>query len=94
MEENQKYKYSSKKEYSEINRGIISKLQEEKESQQSITYYTIYVEYYDEYYMHYLTIPKEYLDQIDDLRKKKEDVFAKGKILTFSDEKKTLLLMQ
>ena len=87
MEETQKYKYSSKNEYSEINRGIISKLQEEKESQQSITYYTINVEYYDEYDMHYLTIPKEYLNQIDDLRKKKEDIFAKGKILTFSDEK-------
>ena len=87
MEETQKYKYSSKNEYSEINRGIISKLQEEKESQQSITYYTINVEYYDEYDMHYLTIPKEYLNQIDDLRKKKEDIFARGKILTFSDEK-------
>ena len=87
MEETKKYKYSSKNEYSEINRGIISKLQEEKESQQSITYYTINVEYYDEYDMHYLTIPKEYLNQIDDLRKKKEDIFAKGKILTFSDEK-------
>ena len=87
MEETQKYKYSSKNEYSEINRGIISKLQEEKESQQSITYYTINVEYYDEYDMYYLTIPKEYLEQIDDLRKKKEDIFAKGKILTFSDEK-------
>ena len=87
MEETQKYKYSSKNEYSEINRSKISKIQEEKENQQNITYFTVNVEYYDEYDMHYLTIPKDYLNQIEDLRKKKEDIFTKGKILTFSDEK-------
>ena len=87
MEETQKYEYSSKNEYSEINLSKISKLQEEKENQQNITYFTVNVEYYDEYEMHYLTIPKDYLNQIEDLRKKKEDIFTKGKILTFSDEK-------
>ena len=87
MEETQKYKYSSKNEYSEINRSKISKLQEEKENQQSITYYTINIEYYIEKEMYYLTFPKEYLDQIEDLRKKKEDIFSKGRILTFSDDK-------
>ena len=45
MEETQKYKYSSKNEYSEINRSKISKIQEEKENQQNITYFTVNVEY-------------------------------------------------
>ena len=31
-------------------------------------------------------MPQEYSTQIDDLRKRKEDIFAKGKILTFTAE--------
>ena len=34
--------------------------------------------------MYYIKIPKEYLNLINNLRKRKEDIFAKGKILTFS----------
>jgi hypothetical protein len=84
--ENEKNTYESKQEYSKINKDIVSALQEEKETKQNITYYTVNVNYYNEYEMYYLVIPQDYLNQIDTLRLNKEDIFAKGKILTFSDE--------
>ena len=84
MSDNEKYKYSSKKEYSEINQNIVSKQQEEHEKKKDIIYYTINVNYYEEYEMYYLDIPKSYLSQITQLRQRKEDIFAKGKILTFT----------
>ena len=84
MSDNEKYKYSSKKEYSEINKNIVSKKQEEHEKKKDIIYYTINVNYYEEYEMYYLDIPKSYLSQITQLRQRKEDIFAKGKILTFT----------
>ena len=84
MEKNIKYKYLSKEEYSKINKEEVSKRQKEHESKQNYIYYEVNVDYYDEYEMYYLTIPNEYLNQIEDLRKRKEDIFAKGKILTFT----------
>ena len=39
MSDNEKYKYSSKKEYSEINKNIVSKKQEEHEKKR---YYLLY----------------------------------------------------
>ena len=86
MEENRKYKYSSKEEYSNINKQVVSNLQQEHESKENLTVYKINVDYYYEYEMYYLTIPNEYLNQIEDLRKRKEDIFSKGRILTFSKE--------
>ena len=86
MSNNEKYNYSSKEEYSKINKNIVSKQQKEHEKKQNQIYYTINVYYYEEYEMYYLEIPKSYLDKINQLRKKKEDIFAKGKILTFTDK--------
>ena len=86
MSNNEKYSYSSKEEYSKINKIIVSKQQKEHEKKQNHIYYTINVYYYEEYEMYYLEIPKSYLDKINQLRKKKEDIFAKGKILTFTDK--------
>ena len=84
MEENRKYKYSSKEEYSSIKKQEVTKRQQEHESKQNYIYFTVNVDYYEDYEMYYLTIPNEYLNQIEELRKKKEDIFTKGKILTFS----------
>ena len=39
------------------------------------------------YKMYFLIIPKSYLDNVEYLRKNKNDIFAKGKILTFSSDK-------
>lgn len=86
MSNNEKYSYSSKEEYSKINKIIVSKQQKEHEKKQNHIYYTINVYYYEEYEMYYLEIPKSYLDKINQLRKNKEDIFAKGKILTFTDK--------
>ena len=86
MEEEENYEYESKEQYSEINKKIVSELQLEKEEKQNRFYYTVNLEYYDYYEMYYITIPQNYLDQIEELRKRKEDIFAKGKILTFEDK--------
>ena len=81
-----KYQYKSKKEYSSLNKKIVSDQQKEHETKQNTIYFTVNVDYYDEYKKYYLVIPQLYLDQIETLRKKKQDIFAKGKILTFSYE--------
>ena len=86
MEEEENYEYESKEQYSEINKKIVSELQLEKEEKQNRFYYTVNLEYYNDYEMYYITIPQNYLDQIEELRKRKEDIFAKGKILTFEDK--------
>lgn len=84
MEQTQQYQYSSKKEYSLINKKIVSNLRKEHESKQNSIYYTINVEYYYPYKSYYVVIPSDYLRQLKTLRKRKEDIFSKGKILTFS----------
>ena len=88
MTQSEKYEYESKEEYSKINKEIVSKKQEENEEKQNNKYYTVKVDYYEYYGMYYLEIPKDYLDQITELRKTKEDIFAKGKILTFNHNNK------
>ena len=92
MEENRKYQYSSKNEYSDINKQIVSKRKQEHESKQNSTYYTVNVDYYKPYRMYYLTIPNVYLSQIEGLRQKKEDIFAKGKILTITSTNNSINL--
>ena len=84
MEKGEIYQYKSKKEYSEINREIVTNLRAEHEQKQNYTYYHVNLKYYNYYQMYYIVIPKQYLNQIKILRKRKEDIFAKGKILTFS----------
>ena len=92
--ENNKYKYITKENYSKINKAKVLKEKELKFSQQNSISFQVnvdYYEYYDEYYegqrgLYYLIIPKEYLDNIENLRKDKNDIFTRGKILTFNDE--------
>ena len=91
--DNNKYKYITKENYSRINKAKVLKERDLKFSKQSSISYSVnvdYFEYYDEYYeeergLYYIIIPKEYLDNIENLRKDKNDIFNKGKILTFSD---------
>ena len=51
---------------------------------QNSIHYKVDVMYYEDYEMYYLIIPEDYLNNIDELRQNKNDIFAKGKILTFS----------
>ena len=90
--ENNKYKYITKENYSKINKAKVLKEKELKFSQQNSISFQVnvdYYEYYDEYYeeqrgLYYLIIPKEYLDNVENLRKDKNDIFTRGKILKFS----------
>ena len=79
-----KYTYNSMEEYCIKNRRIIQKKKREQENQHKTTYYKVNVHYYKYYHMYYVVIPFNYLMNIDYLRKTKTDIFAKGKILTFS----------
>ena len=89
--DNNEYKYSTKENYSKINKAKVQEEKELKFSKQSSISYSVnvdYYEYYDEYYkeksgLYYIIIPKEYLDNIENLRKDKNDIFNRGKILTF-----------
>jgi len=90
MSEKIKYQYSSKKEYSSINKKIVEKKRQLHEEKQNKTYYSVEIKYYKPYKMYYVDIPQEYLNNIKQLRKKKEDIFSHGKILTFTEENEIL----
>ena len=72
--------------YCDYNHKIIQKEREKHESEKEDIYYDVHVEYFRPYRMYFLIIPKSYLDNVEYLRKNKNDIFAKGKILTFSSE--------
>ena len=81
--ENNKYKYTIKENYSKINKAKVLKEKELKFSQQNSISFQVNVDYY-EYYeeqrgLYYLIIPKEYLDNVENLRKDKNDIFIRGK---------------
>ena len=80
------YSYDSKEDYFDYNSQVIQEEREEHESKENITYYLVKVQYYHYYKMYYFIIPKEYLDELDYLRENKMDIFAKGKILTFTSK--------
>ena len=92
--DNNKYKYTTKENYSKINIAKVLKEKNLNFSKVKSISYTVnvdYYEYYDEYYkkkrgLYYLIIPKEYLDNLENLRKEKNDIFTRGKILTFSNK--------
>ena len=88
MEDNEKYQYNSKDEYSSINKQIVSNQKHLHETKQNSIYYSVEIKYYKYYEMYYLIMPQEYLSQIENLRQNKEDIFSKGKILTFSKDNK------
>ena len=76
--------FPSKYAYCSYNQRIIQKEREAHKLEKEDIYYTVNVQYFRPYRMYYLIIPREYLNNIDTLRKNKNDIFAKGKILTFT----------
>ena len=84
--EEEDYVFESKDDYCDYNHKIIQKEREKHESEKEDIYYDVHVEYFRPYRMYFLIIPKSYLDNVEYLRKNKNDIFAKGKILTFSSE--------
>ena len=84
MEEERDYKYNSKEDYGEINREIVLDEKSKHQTKQNSIHYNVEVMYYEDYEMYYLIIPEDYLNNIDELIQNKNDIFAKGKILTFS----------
>ena len=79
-----KYKYESKEKYSKINKKKVKEEQAKHTSKQSSIFYTVELKYYREYEIYYIIEPKVYLENIEELRKEKNDIFTKGKILRFS----------
>ena len=88
MNKARKYVFKSKDDYFYYNRRIIEEERTKHESEKDIISYKVNVQYYRPYRMHYITIPKSYLRDIDYLRENKLDIFAKGKILTFASNRK------
>ena len=84
MRSSGKYAYNFMEEYCIKNRRIVHQKKKEQEIQHKTTYYKVNVQYYKLYQMYYVVIPFNYLMNINHLRKTKTDIFAKGKILTFS----------
>ena len=76
--------FPSKYAYCSYNQRIIQKERETHKLEKEDIYYTVNVQYFKPYRMYYLIIPREYLNNIDTLRQNKNDIFAKGKILTFT----------
>ena len=79
-----KNKYESKEKYSKINKKKVKEEQAKHASKQSSIFYTVELKYYREYEIYYIIEPKVYLENIEELRKEKNDIFTKGKILRFS----------
>ena len=84
MAEEIDYTHKSKLDYGKINREIVLEEKSKHEIKQNSIHYNVEVMYYEDYEMYYLIIPEDYLNNIDELRQNKNDIFAKGKILTFS----------
>ena len=84
MRSEQRYAYSSLENYFNVNSKIIERERKKHESQQKKTYYIVNVKYFKYYKMFYIIIPRNYLYNIDYLRRNKTDIFSKGKILTFT----------
>ena len=93
MENNENnYRYETKENYSSINKEKVLEAQKKNARQQKSIFYSVdlyYYEYYDEYYkkkrgIYYIIIPKDYLENKEQLVKEKNDIFSKGKILRFS----------
>ena len=85
--EDDDYVFESKDDYCNHNHKIIQEERKKHESEKEDVYYNVHVEYFRPYRMYFLIIPKSYLDNVDYLRKNKNDIFAKGKILTFASKR-------
>ena len=85
MKQKNKFKYNSKKEYVSINKQKVSSLQKIHQKNQNVNYYTIYLNFYEPNQKYYVIPPKQYISELETLATNKEDIFSKGKILTFTD---------
>lgn len=69
MNKARKYVFKSKDDYFYYNSRIIEEERTKHESEKDIISYKVNIQYYRPYRMHYITIPKNYLRDIDYLRK-------------------------
>lgn len=79
--------FRSKNDYCNYNHKIIQNERGKHESEKENISYSVTVKYYRPYRKYYLIIPKRYLDNESILIKDKNDIFSKGKILTFTSNK-------
>ena len=87
MNQNNGYSYESIEQYYSINFEKINNLQQSNEENHNDNSFSIYLDYYIDYYYqsYYLEPPRNYILNLEHLKQNKEDIFSKGKILTFSN---------
>ena len=83
MNQNNNYSYESIEQYYTINLETISNLQQSHQENQNDNSYIIYLDYYYPFDTYYLEPPENYILNLEELKQNKEDIFSKGKILTF-----------
>ena len=79
MSHTNKYVYSSLENYFNVNSKIIERERKKHQLQQKKTYYTVNVQFFNYYKMFYIVIPRNYLNNIDYLRKNKRIYLLKVK---------------
>ena len=91
MNQNNGYSYESIEQYYSINFEKINNLQQSNEENHNDNSFSIYLDYYIDYYYqsYYLEPPRNYILNLEHLKQNKEDIFSKGKILTFSNNNNT-----
>ena len=91
MNQNNGYSYESIEQYYSINFEKINDLQQSNEENHNDNSFSIYLDYYIDYYYqsYYLEPPRNYILNLEHLKQNKEDIFSKGKILTFSNNNNT-----
>ena len=84
MNQNNNYSYQSIQQYYTINSEKISYLQQLNRENQNDNSFRIRLKYYNPFRIYYLEPPESYISNLEELKQNKEDIFSKGKILTFS----------
>lgn len=79
------YYYNSKGEYASINKKIVQKEQRKHLETQNFLSYKIYLDYYYNYFYesYYIVIPKDYKKNFDYYKSNQENIFSKGRIISF-----------
>ena len=78
------YLYNSILDYYSINLEKVNNLQQINKENQKENFYHIHLKYYRPLKLYYLSPPNEYINNLEILKQNKEDIFSKGKILTFT----------
>ena len=84
MNQNNNYSYQSIQQYYSINSEKIFNLQQLNTDNHNDNIFEIYLDYYYPLRRYYLEPPESYISNLEELKQNKEDIFSKGKILTFS----------